>query len=121
VFEGKNKIITYQLKIISTIHFVGDAQSEKQTSIYSPPFCSSPTGYMMRVCLFPFGYGNARHTHMSLFFVLMQSKNDGILKFPFNYKVTFSLYDQSDEKKNILLIHFVLIPNLTVFNDHVQR
>ncbi len=102
VFEGKNKIITYQLKIISTIHFIGDAQSERQTLIYSPPFCSSQTGYKMRACLFPFGYGSARGTHMSLFFVLMQSKNDAILEFPFNHKITFCLFDQSGAQKHII-------------------
>ena len=71
-----------------------DAQSERQTSVYSPPFYSSPTGYKMRAKLYLHGDGNARRTHMSLFFVLMRGPNDPILKFPFNYKVTFCLYDQ---------------------------
>ncbi|CAF1023598.1 unnamed protein product [Rotaria sordida] len=50
-----------------------DAQSERQTSIYSPPFYSSSTGYKMRARLYLNGDGNARRTHMSLFFVLMRS------------------------------------------------
>lgn len=79
-----------------------DAQSERQASIYSPPFFSSPTGYKMCVRLYLFGDGNARRTHMSLFFVLMRSVNDSILKFPFNYKVTFSLIDQSGQQKHII-------------------
>ncbi|CAF1535446.1 unnamed protein product [Rotaria sp. Silwood1] len=79
-----------------------DAQSERQTSIYSPPFYSSPTGYKMRVRLYLNGYGNARRTHMSLFFVLMQSEYDVILKFPFNYKVTFCLYDQTPAQRHII-------------------
>ncbi|CAF4590735.1 unnamed protein product, partial [Rotaria sp. Silwood2] len=68
-----------------------DAQSERQTSIYSSPFYSSPTGYKMRARLYLNGDGNARRTHMSLFFVLMRGRNDAMLKFPFNYKVTFCL------------------------------
>ncbi|CAF4691667.1 unnamed protein product, partial [Rotaria socialis] len=79
-----------------------DAQSERQTSIYSPPFYSSPNGYKMRARLYLNGDGNARRTHMSMFFVLMQSSNDPILKFPFNYKVTFCLYDQTPAQRHII-------------------
>ncbi|CAF4286818.1 unnamed protein product, partial [Rotaria sordida] len=79
-----------------------DAQSERQTSIYSPPFYSSATGYKMRARLYLNGDGNARRTHMSLFFVLMRGPNDAILKFPFNYKVTFCLYDQTPQQRHII-------------------
>jgi hypothetical protein len=79
-----------------------DAQSERQTSIYSPPFYSSSTGYKMRARLFLHGNGNARRTHMSLFFVLMRGPNDAILKFPFNYKVSFCLYDQTPQLRHII-------------------
>ncbi|CAF4907361.1 unnamed protein product, partial [Rotaria sp. Silwood1] len=79
-----------------------NAQSERQTSIYSPPFFSSPTGYKMRARLYLNGDGNARGTHMSIFFELMQSLNDANLKFPFNYKVTFCLYDQTSAKRHII-------------------
>ncbi|CAF0926718.1 unnamed protein product [Rotaria sordida] len=55
-----------------------DAQSERQTSIYSPPFYSSPIGYKMRARLYLNGDGNARRTHLSLFFVLMRSINGDV-------------------------------------------
>jgi hypothetical protein len=79
-----------------------DAQSERQTSIYSPAFYSSPVGYKMRARLYLNGDGNARRTHMSLFFVLMRGRNDPILKFPFNFKVTFCLYDQTSDQRHII-------------------
>ncbi len=79
-----------------------DAQSERQISIYSPPFYSSPSGYKMRARLYLHGDGNARRTHMSLFFVLMRSGYDAILKFPFNYKVTFCMYDQTPAQRHII-------------------
>ncbi len=79
-----------------------NAQSERQTSIYSRPFYSSPSGYKMRARLYLHGDGNARRTHMSLFFVLMRGPNDAILKFPFNYKVTFCLYDQTPQQRHII-------------------
>ncbi|CAF3018948.1 unnamed protein product [Rotaria sp. Silwood2] len=79
-----------------------DTQSERQNSIYSPLFYSSPTGYKMRGRLYFNGDGNARRTHMSLFFVLMRSEYDAILKFPFNFKVTLCLYDQTSAQKHII-------------------
>ncbi len=54
----------------------------------------------MRARLYLHGDGNARRTHVSLFFVLMRSEYDAILKFPFNYKVTFCLIDQSGAQKH---------------------
>ena len=84
------------------VWLVVDAQSERQTPIYSPPFFSSPTGYKMRARLCLHGDGNARRTHMSLFFVLMRGPNDAILKFPFSYKVTFCLYDQTAQQRHIV-------------------
>ncbi|CAF1094727.1 unnamed protein product [Rotaria sordida] len=79
-----------------------DAKSERQVSIYSPPFFSSPTGYKMCARLYLYGDGNARRTHMSLFFVLMRGPNDSILQYPFSYKVTFCLFDQSDQRSHII-------------------
>jgi hypothetical protein len=52
--------------------------------------------------LYLHGDGNARGTHMSLFFVLMRGLNDSILKFPFNYKVTFCMYDQTGTQTHII-------------------
>ncbi|CAF3296813.1 unnamed protein product [Rotaria sp. Silwood2] len=79
-----------------------DAQSERQTSIYSPPFYSSPNGYKMRARLYLNGDENARRTHMSLFFVLMRGLNYQILKFPFIYTVIFCLYDQTSSQQHII-------------------
>ncbi|CAF5179132.1 unnamed protein product [Rotaria magnacalcarata] len=56
----------------------------------------------MRARLYLNGDGNARRTHLSMFFVLMRSLNDPILKFPFNYKVTFCLYDQTPAQRHII-------------------
>ncbi|CAF3583891.1 unnamed protein product [Rotaria sp. Silwood1] len=93
---------TFVWKITNFKEKMIDAQSERQTSIYSPPFYSSPTGYKMRARLYLNGDGNARRTDMSLFFVLMRSDNDAILKFPFNSKVTFCLYDQTPAQRHII-------------------
>ncbi|CAF2522352.1 unnamed protein product [Rotaria sp. Silwood2] len=78
------------------------AQSRTQTSIYSLPFYSSPTGYKMCLRLYLNGDGTAQHTHISLFFVLMRGEYDAILTFPFCFKVIFCLYDQTDQQNHII-------------------
>ncbi|CAF4532462.1 unnamed protein product, partial [Didymodactylos carnosus] len=79
-----------------------DAQSERQTSICSALFYSSPTGYKMRARLYLNGDGNAKRTHMSLFFAIVKGEYDAVLKWPFNHKVTFCLYDQSGQNRHII-------------------
>jgi hypothetical protein len=54
----------------------------------------------MRARLWLNGNGSGLHTHMSLFFQLMQGPNNSFLKFPFNYKVAFCLYDQSSTQQH---------------------
>ncbi|CAF3111634.1 unnamed protein product [Rotaria sp. Silwood2] len=81
---------------------MADAQSERQPSIYSPMFYSSPTGYKMRTRLYLHGDGNARRTHMSLFFLLMKGEYDALLVWPFSYKVTFCLFDQTGNNRHII-------------------
>jgi hypothetical protein len=48
------------------------------------------------------GDGNARGTHISLFIVLMRGDYDAILKFPFDFKVIFCLYDQVKQQNHII-------------------
>ncbi|CAF3008343.1 unnamed protein product [Rotaria sp. Silwood2] len=93
---------TFVWKITNFQEKMMDAQLERQTSIYSLPFFSSPTGYKMRARLYLNGDGSAHGTHMSLFFELMRNLNNAILKFPFNYKIIFCLYDQSPAKRHII-------------------
>ena len=81
---------------------MADAHSERQPSIYSPIFYSSPTGYKMRARLFLFGDGNARRTHMSLFFFLMKGEYDSILKWPFSHRITFCLLDQTGNNNHVI-------------------
>ncbi|CAF0911956.1 unnamed protein product [Didymodactylos carnosus] len=93
---------TLTWKISNVSEKMADAQSERQTSIYSPAFYSSPTGYKMRIRLYLHGDGNARRTHMSLFFLIMRGPFDAILKWPFEFKVTFCLFDQSGQQRHII-------------------
>jgi hypothetical protein len=48
------------------------------------------------------GDGQAKKTHLSLFFVLMRGEYDGILTWPFQHKIMFCLYDQTIAKRHII-------------------
>ena len=45
--------------------------------------------------LFLNGVDDARKTHLSIYFILMQGEYDALLKWPFAFKVSFTLLDQS--------------------------
>ena len=105
LFENSQNIFTdgtLTWRIDNVSEKMADAQSERQTSIYSPIFYSSATGYKMRVRLFLFGDGSARRSHISLFFLLMKGEYDSILKWPFHYKVTFCLLDQTGNNRHVI-------------------
>ncbi len=74
---------------------IADAQSERRRSIYSDPFYSSPTGYKLCLRLYLNGDHDVRDTHLSLFLVIMRGDFDAILRWPFPFKVSFRLIDQS--------------------------
>ncbi|CAF1292199.1 unnamed protein product [Rotaria sordida] len=93
---------TFTWKITNVQEKITAAKSRTQTSIYSPPFYSSSTGYKMCLRLYLNGDGNAQNTHISLFFVLMRGEYDAILSFPFCFKVIFCLYDQTNQQNHII-------------------
>lgn len=80
---------------ISNVHEkIYDAQSERQTSIYSPAFYTSTSGYKLCIRLYLNGDGTARGTHISIFLVILRGSYDALLHWPFSYRVSFCLFDQ---------------------------
>ena len=66
--------------------------------IRSPPFLTAYTGYKMCVEACLKGDGTGYNTHLSLRFILMKGEYDPLLKWPFDYKVTFILIDQTHRR-----------------------
>lgn len=78
-------------------------QSQNQAfTVLSDPFYTSSSGYKMRLRLSSFHENNAQATHISLFFILMRGEYDSILKWPFEYKVSFCIHDQIGAEQHIL-------------------
>eukprot|EP00117_Sycon_ciliatum_P020117 scpid71365/ scgid5690/ TNF receptor-associated factor 3; CD40 receptor-associated factor 1; TRAFAMN len=72
-----------------------EAVSGKTPSLYSPPFYSSPCGYKMCLRVYLNGDGTGHETHVSLFFAVMRGDFDGLLRWPFQQKVTLMLLSQN--------------------------
>lgn len=75
-----------------------EAVSGRITSVYSPPFYTSRTGYKMCARLYLNGDGMGKGTHVSLFFVVMRGAYDALLKWPFRQKVTLMFLDQNNRE-----------------------
>lgn len=75
------------------------AQHRQSTAaITSRPFFTAQTGYKMYIGAYLNGNGSGYKTHLSLYFSLMKGEYDPLLKWPFDYKVTFILVDQTLRK-----------------------
>ena len=99
--------------LIVNINFIlfellDDAKFERQRSIYSPEFYSSHFGYRMCARLFFNGINHRRQGYLSIYFVLMRGNYDALLEWPFPFKISFTLLDQSTpiEKRNDLYKFF---------------
>eukprot|EP00794_Sanderia_malayensis_P014087 gene14087-15559_t len=68
-----------------------DAVMGKTPSLYSPPFYTSRFGYKMCARIYLNGDGQGKGTHISLFFVVMRSEYDALLKWPFPCRITMKL------------------------------
>ncbi|XP_078063719.1 TNF receptor-associated factor 2-like, partial [Mustelus asterias] len=81
---------------------IQDAVDGRVPSIFSPPFFTSHSGYMLCLRLYLNGDGVGANTHLSLFLVIMKGKYDAILEWPFSKKVTFRLLDQGDRRHDVV-------------------
>jgi hypothetical protein len=100
-------------KFSFAICLLDSAASGIQKSIYSAPFYIFRKGYKMCMRLYINGDRKARNTHISLFFVIMRGEYDDDLQWPFKFKVTFSLIDQSTSTDNQHHISNFCCPNTT--------
>ncbi|KAJ8276031.1 hypothetical protein COCON_G00077830 [Conger conger] len=64
--------------------------------LFSPPFYSHRYGYRLQVSAFLNGNGSGEGTHLSIYIRVLPGEYDSLLEWPFSYKVTFSILDQSD-------------------------
>ena len=75
---------------------IRDAKQGRVTSIYSPPFYTSKSGYKMCIRTYLNGDGMGEKTHLSVFFVIMKGEYDALLPWPFQSRISLLLLNQEN-------------------------
>lgn len=63
---------------------------------FSPPFYTHRYGYKLQVSAFLNGNGSGEGSYLSVYIRVLPGEYDNLLEWPFSFRVTFSLLDQSD-------------------------
>ena len=92
---------TFLWKISDISNKIATANSEQETSIYSPIFYTSPSGYKFRMRLHLTRSEQAPGEHVSISLFLFPGDSDPMLPWPFTNKITFCLYDQTAANRHI--------------------
>ena len=77
-----------------------DYHKASNTSVYSPPFYTSPGGYKMCIKVFVNGCGEAEGSYISVYFYLMRGENDDHLPWPLAAKISCELLNQLEDKNH---------------------
>ena len=77
------------------------AKSGKMVTLHSAPCYTGQNQYKFCIRLYLNGDRVGKSTYLSIFFVLMKSPFDAILKWPMHKRIKFELINQEDATKNI--------------------
>ena len=80
------------------------AVSGRVSALHSAPVFTDRYGYKFCARLYLNGNGLGRGTHISLFFVLMQSEYDSQLAWPFIHPIMFKLINQEKKGSDVVEI-----------------
>lgn len=88
-------------KIPNILQLYNESLKDDNQSLCSPVFYTSPDGYGMFLRVYLNGEGAGKNTHLSVFFSILQSENDGGLDWPFNRTVQLKLINHHHEAASI--------------------
>ena len=96
---------------------------EEGLELVSAPFYTSQYGYRVQASLFLNGNGGGENSHMSVYIKLLPGEYDSILRWPFKHTVSFTLLDQTEERKKAINVveSFVPDPNWKNFQRPSQQ
>lgn len=83
-------------KIADYLRKMQEAKLRNNHEFFSPPFYTHRYGYKLQVSAFLNGNGSGEGTHLSVYIRVLHGEYDNLLEWPFSFKVTFSIMDQSD-------------------------
>ncbi|XP_032228173.1 TNF receptor-associated factor 4 isoform X2 [Nematostella vectensis] len=94
-----------------------EAKAGNTDTLFSPTFTTSKHGYRLCASVCLNGDGKGKGTHMSVFISVLKGAFDALLKWPFDYRVTFVLLDQNDDPAQRKHIRFSIKPNPCADNE----
>ncbi|NXI33246.1 TRAF4 factor, partial [Sterrhoptilus dennistouni] len=83
-------------KIADYARKLQESKARSNYEFFSPPFYTHKYGYKLQVSAFLNGNGSGESSHLSVYIRVLPGEYDNLLEWPFSYRVTFSLLDQSD-------------------------
>lgn len=86
-------------KIDNFKYRMSQAEKGKITALHSAPSFTEVFGYKFCTRLYLNGDGIGKNTHLSIFFVVMKSQYDELLKWPFVKRISFRLLNHEDVSK----------------------
>ena len=89
---------------------LNNALSHKNFSMYSPAILTSKFGYKLCAQLFPAGSTDCNGRYMSIYFHLLPTEHDDVLRWPFSNKISFTLIDQVDDGDEAKNVSYTIIP-----------
>lgn len=81
---------------------MAQAKNGKMVALHSAPCYTAQYEYKFCTRLYLNGDGMGRNTHISIFFVVMKSEYDDLLKWPMHKRITFELINHSDPAESIV-------------------
>ncbi|KAM7441509.1 hypothetical protein ABFA07_009397 [Porites harrisoni] len=88
-----------------------EAKAGNGDTLFSPTFTTSKHGYRLCASVCLNGDGKGKGSHMSVFISVLRGAFDALLKWPFDYRVTFYLLDQDQDHTQRKHIKFSIKPN----------
>ena len=105
-----NGVLVWKVRGVS--EKIAEAKKSGQAlELVSVPFYTSQCGYKMQVSLFVNGNGAGEGSHMSAYIKVLPGEYDSILKWPFKHTVSFTLLDQTPERKTAVNIVESFLPD----------
>ena len=80
---------------------MAQAKSGKMVALHSAPCYTAQYEYKYCTRLYLNGDGMGRNTHISIFFVVMKSEYDDLLKWPMHKRITFELINHANPAESI--------------------
>ena len=106
-----NGVLIWKIKDVNQKMAEAKSQNGCLELVSSPFYTSQQCGYKLQASLFLNGNGAGENSHMSVYIKLLPGEYDNILRWPFKHTVSFTLLDQTPERKNAVNVVESFLPD----------